>query len=241
MNSTINFSNTQENENVIVKSFLTKVFTWMGAALVISGVMAYLFGVSPELQSMLSQRLENGRLTMTGLGWIVTFLPLVFILVMNFGLQRISLPVLLLVFILFAATMGMSLSTILLTYSGALVVKTFFISAATFGFMAFLGATTKTDLTRMGSYLYMGLFGIIIGSVINMFMGGAGSWIIDMLGVIVFTGLTSFQVQMLKNLALQIPAGTDQTQRFALSGALSLYMVFLNLFLSLLSLSGDRR
>jgi FtsH-binding integral membrane protein len=231
---------THEDENTVVKSFLSKVFTWMLAALVISGTLAYAFANSLSLQQLILQVVDE-RIVFTPLGYIVMFAPLAFILIMNFGMEKLSLPLMLLIFVLFSAAMGMSLSTIMLRYSGALIVKTFFISAATFGIMAFLGATTKTDLSGMGSYLMMGLFGIIIASIINAFTGGGSSWIIDILGVIVFTGLTSYKVQMLKTMALSIPAGGEQTQKMAVYGALSLYLTFINLFLTLLRLGGGRR
>ncbi len=235
----MNFTNTQENESVLVKSFLTKVFTWMVAALAISGVIAYLFATTPALLSLLFVE-TAGHVNFSTMGYVVMFAPLAFILVMNFGLEKLSLPVILTLFILYSATMGMSLSVIFLLYAGAVLAKTFLISAGAFGFMAFLGATTKTDLTKFGTYLYMGLFGIIIASVINYFTSGS-TFLIDILCVIVFTGLASYKTQMLKNLALQTTEGTEQTQKLALWGALSLYITFINLFLTLLRLAGGRK
>ncbi|HEV7231903.1 MAG TPA: Bax inhibitor-1/YccA family protein [Bacteroidia bacterium] len=240
-NNILNFGNTHENESVVVKTFLSKVFTWMVAALAISGAVAYAFATAPALQQMILQ-VVDGHVGFTTLGWVAAFSPIIFILVMNFGMERLSLPALLGIFVLFSVAMGMSLSTLAFRYEGALITKTLFITAGTFGFMAFLGATTKTDLSKMGSYLMMGLFGIIIASVINMFTGGS-TWLIDILCVIVFTGMTSYQVQMLKTMALSMPEGeTVQSQKAALYGALSLYITFINLFMSLLRLAGgDRR
>jgi len=238
-NNILDFTNTRENENVVVKSFLTKVFTWMVGALAISGIIAWLFATTPALHDLLfvNDGIHTG---FSGLGYVVMFAPLAFILVMNFGLEKLSLPVILTLFILYSVTMGMSLSVIFLLYAGATLAKTFLISAGAFGFMAFLGATTKTDLTKFGSYLYMGLFGIIIASVINYFTGGS-TFLIDILCVVVFTGLASYKVQMLKNMALQMTEGGEQTQKMALWGALSLYITFINLFLTLLRLAGGKR
>ncbi len=232
-------SGTHENDGVVVKSFLSKVFTWMTAALVISGVVAYLFATTASLQQMILQEV-NGHLGFTTLGWVVLIAPIAFILVMNFGLEKLSLQILLAIFLLYSVCMGMTLSVLLMVYAKSLIVQTFLISAGTFGFMAFLGATTKTDLTKMGTYLYMGLFGIIIASVIHMFTGGS-TFLIDIAGVIVFTGLTSFKVQQLKNMALSMPGDGEQTQKMALMGALTLYITFINLFLTLLRLAGGRR
>jgi FtsH-binding integral membrane protein len=227
------------NDGVVVKSFLSKVFTWMTAALVISGVTAYLFASTASLQQLIMQEVA-GHVGFTTLGYVILFAPIAFILVMNFGMEKLSLQVLLALFLLYSICMGMTLSVLLLVYAQALIVQTFLISAGTFGFMAFLGATTKTDLTKMGTYLYMGLFGIIIASVIHAFTGGS-TFLIDIAGVIVFTGLTSYKVQQLKNMALEMPGDTVQTQKMALMGALTLYITFINLFLTLLRLAGGRK
>jgi hypothetical protein len=228
------------NDGVVVKSFLSKVFTWMTAALVISGVTAYLFATTPALGQLIYQMVDGHMAGFTMLGYAVLLAPIAFILVMNFGLEKLSLQVLLAIFLLYSVCMGMTLSVLLLAYAKALIVQTFLISAGTFGLMAFLGATTKTDLTKMGTYLYMGLMGIIIASVIHMFTGGS-TFLIDIAGVIVFTGLTSFKVQQLKNMALSMPGDSVQTQKMALMGALTLYITFINLFLTLLRLAGGRR
>jgi FtsH-binding integral membrane protein len=239
-NNILDFTNTQENESVLVKSFLTKVFTWMVGALAISGIVAWLFATNAQLSDMLYRHVDGQIAGFTTLGYVAMFAPLVFILVMNFGLEKLALPIVLTLFILYSVTMGMSLSVLLFMYAKATIAKTFLISAGAFGFMAFLGATTKTDLTKFGSYLYMGLFGVIIASVINAFTGG-GTFLIDILCVVIFTGLASYKVQMLKNMALQTTEGSEQTQKAALFGALSLYITFINLFLTLLRLAGGRR
>jgi FtsH-binding integral membrane protein len=239
-NNILDFSNTQENESVLVKSFLTKVFTWMVGALAISGIVAWLFATNAQLSDLLYRHVDGQIAGFTTLGYVAMFAPLVFILVMNFGLEKLALPVILTLFVLYSITMGMSLSVLLFMYAKATIAKTFLISAGAFGFMAFLGATTKTDLTKFGSYLYMGLFGVIIASVINAFTGG-GTFLIDILCVVIFTGLASYKVQMLKNMALQTTEGSEQTQKAALFGALSLYITFINLFLTLLRLAGGRR
>jgi FtsH-binding integral membrane protein len=241
-NDNFNYSTTQESESILVKTFLTRVFTWMGAALLISGLVAYVFGTQAELINMIIVQTVKGP-SLTGLGMAVSFAPLIFILVMNFGLEKLSLPLLLGCFVLFSVTMGMSMSTLMLEYTGAALFKTLLISAGTFGFMAFLGATTKTDLTKMGTYLMMGVFGIFIAIIINMFTHSSGmGFLIDIGGVVIFTGLASFQTQMLKKMALSMgDAGSVQSQKLALNGALSLYLTFLNLFTFLLALGNDRR
>ncbi|MFI5150553.1 MAG: Bax inhibitor-1/YccA family protein [Bacteroidia bacterium] len=241
-NDNFSYMNTQESESILVKTFLTRVFTWMGAALLISGLVAYLFGTDTELMAMLQVNTIHGP-SLTTLGMIAAFAPLVFVLVMNFGLEKLSLPVLLLCFVLFSVSMGMSMSTLMLHYAKATIFKTLVICSGTFGLMAFLGATTKTDLSKMGTYLMMGLFGIIIASVINIFTHSSGmGFLIDIGGVVIFTGLASYQTQMLKTMAISMGgSGTVMAQKLALHGALSLYLTFLNLFTFLLALGGDRR
>jgi FtsH-binding integral membrane protein len=201
---------THENDGVVVKSFLSKVFTWMTAALIISGITAYLFATTPALGELIYRMVDGQMAGFTTLGYVALFAPFAFILAMNFGLEKLSLQVLLALFLLYSVCMGMTLSVLLGYYAKSLIVQTLMISAGTFGFMAFLGATTKTDLTKMGTYLYMGLFGIIIASVIHMFTGGS-TFLIDIAGVIVFTGLTSYKVQQLKNMALSMPGDGVQT------------------------------
>ena len=138
--------------------------------------------------------------------------------------------------------MGMSLSSIFLIYTGASIVSTFFITAATFGIMAVLGYTTKTDLTKFGSILSMGVIGIIIAMVVNMFLqSGTMDYIISGIGVLIFTGLTAYDVQKLKRIGAGVEYGTEETNKLSIMGALSLYLDFINLFLFMLRFTGGRK
>lgn len=150
----------------IAKTFMSQVFLWMAFAMVVTAVTAYFFASSQELIGSLIN-FETGRLT--GLGWIVTLAPIGFVLLMSFGFQRLSPAIMTLLFIAFSVLMGMSLSFILLVYTAASVFKTFAVAAGMFGVMAVLGYTTKTDLTRFGSIMMMGLIGIIIAMLVNIF------------------------------------------------------------------------
>src|ERR1051325_6690352 len=142
-------------------------------------------------------------------------------------------------FMLYSFVMGMSMSFIFMVFAHAFIFKTFAITAGAFGGMALLGYTTKTDLTRLGSILYMALFGVIIASIVMMFTGG-DTFLIDMLCVVIFTGLTAFKVQMLKNLGDQAGLDSVNGRKLAVWGALSLYITFINLFLTLLRLFARR-
>lgn len=221
-----------------VRAFLAKVFTYMAMALVISGGVAYWFGHDMSLMS----RLFNPTGGMTILGWVVMLAPLALVFVMSGMMNRLSGSMLLTVFIAYSALTGASLSFIFLVYTGTSIAMVFGITAAVFGLMAVAGYTTKTDLTKLGSILFIGLIGIVIAMVVNMFMkSDTMGYVISVISVIIFTGLTAYDMQRLKNLGGTMIAGTEIAQKMALMGALSLYLDFLNLFLALLRLFGSRR
>ncbi|MEQ9064141.1 MAG: Bax inhibitor-1/YccA family protein [Vicingaceae bacterium] len=228
----------REFEASIAQTFISNVFTYMFAALTITGVMAWWFGTSEELTRLI----VNPETGMTGLGYLVTFAPLGFVLIMSFAFERLNSMVLLLLYIAFSLLMGMSLSTIFLAYTAASIYSTFFITAITFGIMAVVGYTTKTDLTKFGSIMMMGLIGIIVASIFNWFIGSEGlDMIISIIGVLVFTGLTAYDVQKLKRIGAGVEYGTESTNKLAILGALNLYLDFINLFLFLLRFMGDRK
>lgn len=229
----------QSHAQVSVKSFLSNVFTYMAGALALTGILAYWFGTTPSLLSYLVN-FETGSMNI--LGYVVMFAPLAFVLVMSFAFNKLSSFTLLLLFIVYAAVMGVSFSFIFLAYTASSIASTFFITSATFGVMAVLGYTTKQDLTKFGSILFMALIGIIIASVVNIFMGSElMSYIISCVGVLVFTGLTAYDVQKLKRIGSGVEYGTESANKLAIMGALNLYLDFVNLFLMLLRLFGDRR
>jgi FtsH-binding integral membrane protein len=234
-----NQTTTVTEDRAIAKTFMSNVFSWMTLALVVSGVFAYMFGTNMSLLSYLIN-METGSWSI--LGYVAIFSPFVMILAMNFGFDRMSFGTLVILFGVFAALMGMSMSTIFLVFTMASIVKVFFISAATFGAMALLGYTTKTDLTKLGSILYMALIGIIIASVINFFMQSAQmDYIISILGVLIFTGLTAYDVQKLKRIGQGLQFQSTESNKLVIMGALTLYLDFINLFLFLLRLLGDRK
>lgn len=217
------------------KSFVANVFSYMALALVISGTMAWWFGTTDLIHYLLS---ETGP---TGLGWAIMFAPLAFILAMNFGFNRMSLPVLVAVFLGFAAVMGMSLSYIFIVYSLGVIAKVFFITSALFVTMAVIGYTTKTDLTKLGSILFMALIGLVIAMLVNYFMQSARmDYIISCVGVLIFTGLIAFDTQKIKRIGAGVEYGTATAGKLAIMGATSLYLDFINLFLFLLRIFGRR-
>ncbi len=234
-----NYVQSQEETSSLSRTFMSSVFSWMFAALAITSVVAYYFGNSIELISLLVNP-ELGKLTT--LGYVVMFSPFAFILVISFGFNRIAYPILLFLFLLFSAVMGMSLSFIFQQYTAGSIYGTFAAASGMFGLMAVVGYTTKTDLTKFGSIMIMGLVGIVIASIINYFIGSSTmDYIISFIGVLVFTGLTAYDVQKLKRIGAGVEFGTEVASKLVIMGALSLYMDFLNLFLFLLRLFGDRK
>lgn len=224
----------------VAKSFMTQVFGWMSLAMVITAITAFMFAGNDNLMRSLINTETGG---MTGLGWIVTLAPIGFVLLMSFGFQRLSPAVLTLLFVAFSVLMGMSLSFILLVYTAASVYKTFAITAAMFGIMALMGYTTKTDLTKFGSIMMMGLIGIMIAMLVNFFLQSpVMDYIISLIGVLVFTGLTAYDVQRLKRIGAGVGEyGSDNARKLSILGALTLYLDFINLFLFLLRFLGDRK
>ncbi len=222
-----------------VRAFLAKVFTYMTMALAISGGIAYWFGHDMSLIGRLVDFQTGG---MTILGWVVMLAPLALVFVMGGMVNRLSASALLAVFVAYSALTGASLSFIFLAYTGTSIAMVFGITAAVFGLMAVAGYTTKTDLTKLGSILFIGLIGIVIAMLVNMFLkSDAMGYVISVISVVIFTGLTAYDMQRLKNLGSTMISGTEVASKMALMGALSLYLDFLNLFLALLRLFGNRK
>lgn len=220
------------------RDFFKSVYGYMFAALAVSGIIAYSAG-TPEV--FVKYFLNEAGTGMTPLFYVVAFAPVGLGLLIQMAYQRLSFGVLLFLFLVFSALMGLSLSTVLLAYSGQDIAITFFVTAGAFGGMALLGYTTNTDLTKFGSLMYMGFIGIFIAGIVNMFMQSEMmSFVISVIGVFVFTGLTAYYMQQLKSVAQnQSLSGLDRS-KLALVGGLQLYILFVNLFLSLLRLLGGR-
>jgi FtsH-binding integral membrane protein len=239
------YESSNDNQTVLInpdavgtiRAFMARVFTWMTAALLITALVAYLFAANASLFSLLY--------TETGLsvfGWVVMFAPLAFVFAISFGINRFSTPVMAILFILYSIVMGMSMSFIFYVFTLSSIYITFLITAGVFGLMAILGYTTKLDLTRFGTIMLIGLIGIIIASLVNFFMKSAMmDYVISIAGVVIFTGLTAYDVQKLKRIGMGVNMGDASTSKLAIMGALSLYLDFINLFMFLLRLFGSRK
>jgi len=229
----------QLNDTDASRKFIANVFMWMFVALGVSALCAYLFASTPALLQLL---VDESTRQLTGFAYIAMFSPLAFVLLIRFGLNRISYPVLSLLFIAYAALTGISLSFILLIYTSGSVLGVFITTSVVFGIMAIAGYTTHQDLTKFGSILIMFLIGIIVASVVNFFLHSSGlDMLISYIGVAVFVGLTAYDVQRLKNIGAGLTYGDATASKMALMGGLTLYLDFINLFLMLLRVFGRRR
>ncbi len=217
-----------------VRSFLQRVYIWMTGGLVLTGVIAF--------QVASSETLFRAIVLNQGLFLTLIFAELGIVMAMSFMINRVSTAVAGGMFIAYSALNGLTLSVVLLAYTAESVAQTFFITAGMFGGMSLYGYATKKDLTSMGSFMMMGLLGLILTMVVNMFLQNAAiSYAISLIGVIIFVGLTAYDTQKLKNIALQHSDMTESSDKPAIYGALTLYLDFINLFLMLLRLFGKRR
>lgn len=218
--------------DVGLRSYMQSVFNLMAMGLALTGLVAFVVAQSPDLIH---------ALYMTPLKWVVLLAPLGLVLYLSFSIQNLSQSTAQLVFWVYAGLMGLSLGSIFLLYTAESITRVFFITAAMFLAMSLYGYTTKKDLTSMGSFMFMGLIGIVIAGLVNIFLqSSALQFALSLLGVVIFTGLTAYDVQRIKDMYYQSAAG-EALGKVAIMGALTLYLDFINLFMSLLRLFGDRR
>ena len=242
MNQFENYNQRGSMTQAMTRSFVSNVFLWMFAALGITAATAFLFGSNVNLMSMLINVSPQGGASVSILGWIVTFAPFIIVLVMSARVNKMSVQQTVLWYVIYSILMGMSLSFIFMAYTTASIFKTFIIAAGMFGVMAVVGYTTNTDLTKVGSFLMMALIGIIIATLVNFFMHSARlDYIISIIGVLIFTGLTAFDVQKIKQIGEAGINDGDVMAKITVHAALTLYLDFLNLFLYLLRFFGSSR
>jgi FtsH-binding integral membrane protein len=221
----------QVDIDVGLRQHMLRVYNYMVLGLAITGLVAYFAMTSGFYASIVG----------TPLVWVVMLAPLAFVMVLSYGIQRLSLGTAQLLFWVFSAVMGLSLSWIFLRYTGTSVARVFFITSGTFAGMSLYGYTTKRDLTSMGSFMFMGLIGVLIASIVNIFMQSSALYFaISVIGVIVFVGLTAWDTQRIKE-SYSAGDGDVVAGKKAIWGALALYLDFINLFVMLLRLFGDRR
>jgi FtsH-binding integral membrane protein len=226
-----------------LRAYMIRVYNYMAAGVALTGLVAW-FTFSAAVTD------AGGSLQLTSFGhaifqsplmWVFVLAPLALVFALSYGINRLSAGTALMLFFVYAGLLGLSLASIFLVYTGASITRVFFISAATFGALSLYGYTTQRDLTGIGSFMFMGLIGIVIASLVNIFLKSTGlDWAISIIGVIVFVGLTAYDTQRIKEMYSVNDDGTIAGRK-AVMGALSLYLDFINLFLMLLRLFGDRR
>lgn len=214
-----------------LRAHMLRVYNYMCAGLILTGVVAFAVSSSPAAIQLIFG---------TPLKWVAMLAPLAFIMVMSFGVRKMSFSTLQMVFWAFAAAMGVSMASIFLVYTGASVAKVFFITAGMFAATSLYGYTTKRDLARMGSFLFMGMIGLLIAMVVNIFMASSAmQFAISVLGVLIFTGLTAWDTQKIKE-TYHEGHGHETAGKIAIMGAVNLYLDFVLMFQFLLSLLGSR-
>ncbi len=219
-----------------LRSYMLSVYNYMASGVLLTGIIAMLF--APYAQGVLIQPDGQG---MSLLGWIVTLSPLGFVFAMSFGVNRMSTGTLQLLFWAFAAVMGLSMSTLFIVFTGVSIAQTFFATAAAYVALSLYGYTTKRDLSGIGTFLIMGVVGLIVAMLINLFLkSSAMALAISAIGVLLFAGLTAYDTQRIKSMYFYVQ-GTEMMGKTVIMGALSLYLDFINMFQFLLSFMGDRR
>ena len=228
----------------ISKKFMSGVFMWMFVALGVSALVSYYFASDAGLQSLLSTQTTKGP-QLTGLGIVVLLLPLAFTFIIQLGINRMAPAVLTTLLVLFSVAMGMSLSTVMLTYTSSSLLTCFLSSSVMFGVMALMGYTTDKDLTSFGSILSSALVGLVIASIINWALHSPVLYyLISYAGIAIFLGLTAYDVQKLKRIGAGIEyqgVAAGDVQKLTILGALELYLDFINLFLFMLRIFGNKR
>ena len=231
-----------------LRAYMLKVYNYMTSGVFLTGIVSLLlFKLSGGYNIQVTEMGITGTTSIgnmiysSPLAWIIMLAPLGVVFYMSFGIRKMSVSKAQGTFWIFAALMGASLSSIIVVYTGASITRVFFITAATFGAMSIYGYTTKRDLTKLGSFLMMGLIGIIIASIVNIFMKSTMMYfVISIIGVLIFVGLTAYDTQKIKNMYLASDTGEVMGKK-AVMGALTLYLDFINLFIMLLRLFGQRR
>jgi len=214
-----------------LRSHMLSVYNYMGLALALTGLTAFVTATTPFMVQLIFG---------TPLKWVVMLAPLGFIFFLGARVHKMSLSATQITFWAFAVVMGLSMASIFLVFTGTSIARVFFITAATFGAMSLYGYTTKRDLSKFGSFLFMGLIGIIVAMIVNIFLASSAlQFAISVIGVLVFTGLTAYDSQRIKEEYNEL-ADHESSSKMAIMGALSLYLNFINLFMMLLHLFGNR-
>ncbi len=224
-----------------LRSYMLKVYAYMFVGLSLTGSLAFLSTQVPALQSLLFTQNAAGQWGPSGITWLLSFVQIGLVLFLSFRIQSLKTATAQMIFWAYSALMGLSLSSIFLLYTGASTARVFLITSATFGTMSLYGYVTKRDLSGLGSFLFMALIGMILASLVNIFFqSSVTEFVISVIGVLVFTGLTAYDTQRVKEIYLEQDSAEVKSKK-AIMGALALYLDFINLFILLMRFLGDRR
>jgi len=227
--------------DVGLRQHMLRVYNYMASGLALTGILAYVVATVPALQQLFFSVGPNGAVGPNLLGWAAIIAPVALVFFLSFRIQHMKASTAQTVFWIYAGLMGVSLSSVFLVYTGASIARVFFITAGTFAAMSLWGYTTKKDLSGFGSFLIMGLIGLIIASLVNIFLASSMmSFVISVAGVLIFTGLTAYDTQKIKEMYWEADS-SEVSGKKAVMGALALYLDFINLFLMLMRLMGERR
>ncbi|MET4697466.1 FtsH-binding integral membrane protein [Constrictibacter sp. MBR-5] len=214
-----------------LRRHMLRVYNYIGLGLVLTGIVSFVVGTTPALYVPIFS---------TPLKWVAIFAPLAFVMIFSFRIQSMTAAGAQAMYWAFCAVMGVSLASIFLVFTGTSIARTFFIAASMFGAMSLYGYTTKRDLSKFGSFLIMGLIGVVIASVVNIFLGSSAlQFAVSVIGILVFIGLTAWDTQRIKTEYAE-HAGAEANQKLAVMGAFSLYLNFVNIFQLLLHFTGER-
>lgn len=235
-----NQNNPYQNQGAVTsavdvsKRFLLNVYNWMTIGLALTGLTAFFLSSSTTFTDFL---IEN-----TGVFWVLLILQIVVVFALSFAINKIPAIVAIGAFLFYSFLTGVTFSVLFMVFTGESIALTFFICAGMFASVSVYGYITKRDLSGLGTFMYMGLIGLILATVVNIFLQNSVIyWITTYAGVIIFTGLTAWDTQKIKNLSKEVDYGTEQGKKIAILGALTLYLDFINLFLMLLRLFGERK
>lgn len=241
------FSKTVDNVAIDegLRAYMLKVYNYMTTGLLITGLIAYFFGkasvITNELGEIIAFTSIGASLFQSPLAFVVMLAPLGFVFFLSARINKMSVSAAQTTFWIFSAIMGLSLASLFIQFTQTSIVRVFFITSGTFAAMSLYGYTTKKDLTKLGGFLFMGLIGIIIASIVNIFIGSSAmQFAISVIGVLIFVGLTAYDTQKIKNMYYSGDSESIGSKK-ALMGALRLYLDFINLFILLLQLFGQRR
>lgn len=231
-----------EQAGARVQTYMSHVYGWMTVGLVLSGLVAWYASTSSQVIQLLFNVTPQG-VSISGFSWFLFIAEIGLVFVLSGMINRLSGSMATTLFMIFSVVNGLSLTPIFLAYTHSSIASVFFITAGMFAALSFYGYSTKRDLTAVGRFLFMGLIGIVIASIVNIFMKSEPlMWAMTYIGVFIFAGLTAYDTQKLKNIGMNISSDDSNVfRRFVILGALTLYLDFINLFIMLLRILGDRR